>query len=163
MTVQPVANLIPHGPPMRLIDRVLLSTPDSLWADVIPKPDSLFAGPAGVHAIIGLEYLAQASAAFFTLIDSPTDASSSGPRQGMLIACRQYHAQQPYFAIERRLLLRVSLDSSIQSAAAGHGLVKFRGEIFAAPDSMSVSPDSAELSNAARTEALTVASLSVYL
>lgn len=158
MTVPPVAELIPHGPPMRLIDQILHSGTDVLWAATTPQRDSMFAHSAGMPACIGLEYLAQTAAAFFTL---QAGEEPGEPRQGMLIACRDFQCKQPYFAHRVRLLLRVELQSNIHAAGRGHGLVKFHGEIFVAPESMPATPDITDLAEAA--DPLTVANLSVYL
>jgi predicted hotdog family 3-hydroxylacyl-ACP dehydratase len=61
----PVADLLPHSPPMVLLERVLDYAGNSLIAEVAISVDSMFYDPAidGVPAWAGIEYMAQAIAA----------------------------------------------------------------------------------------------------
>lgn len=60
-----VAELIPHSPPMVLVDRVLEYDSVSLVAEVTISANSLFyvAAIGGVPAWVGIEYMAQAISA----------------------------------------------------------------------------------------------------
>ena len=60
-----VEELIPHSPPMVLLDRILKYDNMSLVAEVFISPDSRFFEPSfeGVPAWVGIEYMAQAISA----------------------------------------------------------------------------------------------------
>lgn len=115
-----IAALVPQQPPMRLLDRVLAWSASGLDAEVVLNAESPFADGAGVPAWIGLEYLGQAAAAFFTL----QAGAGAVPHAGMLVACRRYRCDLPGFALGSTLTVRVSLASAVHAR-----LVKFDGEI----------------------------------
>ena len=60
----PLLDLIPHEKPMSLLDEVVTVGDGELLAKVTLHTDSVFAAPEGVPALVGIEYMAQAVAAF---------------------------------------------------------------------------------------------------
>jgi predicted hotdog family 3-hydroxylacyl-ACP dehydratase len=144
---------------MRLIDAVLAHDQRHLWAHVEIQRHSPFSSDHGVRACFGLEYLAQAAAAFFTLQAS----EANPPKQGMLIACRRFDTAVAVFPLASRLLLSVSLTSAMPAAAEGSALVKFQGEIHILQPDRQTPTSSAACARVAATRATTVADLSVYL
>ena len=60
----PVARLLPHASPMIMIDRVVSVSEDYFEAEVVVRPDSLFCDGTAVNAWVGIEYMAQAVAAY---------------------------------------------------------------------------------------------------
>lgn len=60
-TKYPVEHLLPHSPPMILLDRVLRYDSLNLVAEVAIRPDSMFydIDIDGVPAWVGIEYMAQ--------------------------------------------------------------------------------------------------------
>src|SRR6185369_5593006 len=60
----PLADLVPHRPPMLLLDRVLAYSNEAVSCEVNIRPDSPFVEGALVPAVVALEYMAQAVAAF---------------------------------------------------------------------------------------------------
>jgi predicted hotdog family 3-hydroxylacyl-ACP dehydratase len=128
-----VARLLPQQPPMRLLERVLACSAQGITAELHIGPDSPFRQaqppvsgqmephPPGVPAWVGLEYLAQAAAAWFTL---SSGEPAAGPRAGMLVACRRYEAIDPSFPDGSTLTVR-----AWPASAPGGSLVKFGGEI----------------------------------
>lgn len=117
--------LIPHRPPMRLIDAVISANQRELLARVSIAPDSPFVRNARVPAAIGLEYMAQAAAAFFAL----RVAGAEQPRQGMLIACPRLAASVAFFDVGANLLVRIAPVSRMPAPDSAPGLVKFSGTI----------------------------------
>jgi predicted hotdog family 3-hydroxylacyl-ACP dehydratase len=59
----PLERLLPHHPPMILIDRLLEANEQETVCEVTITPESMFLEAAGVPAFVGLEYLAQSIAA----------------------------------------------------------------------------------------------------
>ncbi len=115
---------------MLLIDSVLQCDQSQLWAVARLSSDSAFATDDRVSSAVGLEYLAQAAAAFFTL--QSTD-QAAGARQGMLIACSRLDADIPWFATADGLLMHVRPASRLPTADQGRGLVRFVGDIHVLP------------------------------
>jgi predicted hotdog family 3-hydroxylacyl-ACP dehydratase len=153
------STLIPHQPPMCLVDTLIEYSADHLWAGVTPDAQSLFATPKGVSACVGLEYLAQAAAAFFTLHAS----ADVPPRQGMLIACRRFTTNLAYYPLAQTLLLHVCLGSRLPPDTTTPGLVKFRGEVYLTPHHTADTAPLFNLADITPEQAATVADLSVYL
>lgn len=133
--VRPIDMLVPHRTPMLLIDAVLSSDDQGVWAVVCLQADSPFVQDGRVSTAVGLEYLAQAAAAFFTLQSSEAEATV---RQGMLIACPRLDADLPWFVVGDTLLLTARSASRMPTAGQGRGLVKFVGDIFVFPDGATV-------------------------
>jgi hypothetical protein len=144
---------------MRMVDAIVAYDAEQLWAEVTLTESSTFMRKQGVRACVGLEYLAQASAAFFTL----QATEDTAPKQGMLIACRRFESSQSYYRLDSHLLLHVSLTSAVPPDSHRSALVKFRGEIYLADPSMPALTTIPELSGLSTKTALTVADLSVYL
>ena len=82
----PIASLVPHAPPMLLVDELLEADDESAATRVTITPASLFFENEGVPAIVSLEYMAQTIAAFAGL-----QLQGHGKRMkfGFLVACRQ--------------------------------------------------------------------------
>jgi predicted hotdog family 3-hydroxylacyl-ACP dehydratase len=57
-------RLLPQRPPMILIDRMIDATDTGSTSEVTIGPQTLFLEPEGVPAFVGLEYMAQAVAAY---------------------------------------------------------------------------------------------------
>lgn len=63
-----ILDIIPHKPPMALIDKVVEFTPETITAVVTITDQSLFFQNGGVPSYVGIEYMAQAVAAWNGLI-----------------------------------------------------------------------------------------------
>lgn len=59
-----VAQLVPHSGKMSLLDNIVEYGDDWLSAEVCITADSMFADEKGVPGWVGLEYMAQAVAAY---------------------------------------------------------------------------------------------------
>lgn len=171
MTISPVSlptddldPLIPHRPPMQLLDAVLGCDNKQLLARARLRQVSSFTGALGVPACIGLEYMGQAAAAYFSVaerqIDAPTQVAA--PRPGMLIASRSYSCARGFFPVPADLLVSIELTSDFSGAQSG--LVKFSGNIRVLPagtlDGLSSAPQPAEMADST---VFAQGDLSVYL
>ena len=87
--------VLPHKDSMRLIDRVVAWEAESIVVEVDVPAHGLFSSPDGVPAWVGVEYMAQAIAAW-----AGCGARSEGrePSIGFLLGTRRYSAHQAYFA-----------------------------------------------------------------
>lgn len=126
MNIPPIAQLVPHDGPMVLLDRVLAGGEDTLCAEVAIGPDTVFCDGAGVGSWVGIEYMAQAIAAY-----NGYKGYLRGelPKVGFLLGARRYHASVPLFALGSVLHVRV------QHAMQGeNGLAAFECRIDDAAD-----------------------------
>jgi len=101
----PIADLLPHAPPMVLLDSVLGWDKDRLVAAVAIRPGIPFFQPGrGVPAHVGIEYMAQACGAYAGL-----EALESGERVriGFLLGTRRYVANVDWFEEDRQLAVSV--------------------------------------------------------
>lgn len=102
----PIAEIVPHAPPMILLDEVLDYDETTLRAAVIIREDSLFFDGSGVPAYVGIEYMAQACGAHVGAL-----ARDSGipVRIGFLLGTRHYKIHTPKFRQGDRLIVSVAL------------------------------------------------------
>ncbi len=101
-----VVDLLPHKPPMVLLDTVLGWDDDRLEAEVVIRPDSPFFRPGkGVPVHVGIEYMAQACGVFAGL---EAKESEQPVRIGFLLGTRQYRANIDWFTAGMRLAITVT-------------------------------------------------------
>lgn len=117
----PISELLPHAPPMVLLDRVLEAGGEHLIAGLTIRADSEFCREGRVGAWVGIEYMAQAVAAW-----SGWQARLRGEpvRVGFLLGTRRFEALIPEYAMGD--CLEVYVEREFQ---ADNGLARFRAEI----------------------------------
>lgn len=122
MTVEfDVDELVPHSGTMSLLSRITAYGDDWLEAEVDIHAASLFVEPDGVPSWVGLEYLAQAIAAFAGLQERK---QQSLPKIGFLLGTRRYEVSKPYFASGLTISVRVQ-----REMVAENGLHVFQGQL----------------------------------
>lgn len=102
----PVADLLPHAPPMVLLDSVIGWDKGRLDAAVAIRPGiPFFRSGKGVPAHVGIEYMAQACGACAGL-----EALETGEavRIGFLLGTRRYRAAVDWFTDGAQLTVSVS-------------------------------------------------------
>ena len=121
MEMADVRSLLPHSGPMVLLDRVVSVDEESLCAEVTIKRGDLFCDHAGVGAWVGIEYMAQAIAAYAGYV-----ARSCGEpiKLGFLLGARRYDCNRPLFAIGS--ILRIFVKRALQGE---NGLASFECDI----------------------------------
>ena len=88
-SIPAVDELVPHASPMLLIDEVCSADPQTLHARVtIHKNSMFFEEGLGVPAYVGIEYIAQAVAAYSGWRGKQEDPTSP-PRIGYLLGTRK--------------------------------------------------------------------------
>jgi predicted hotdog family 3-hydroxylacyl-ACP dehydratase len=90
-----IRTLVPHSGPMVLLDQVLSADETHLCAAVTIRHDSLFCGPGGVGAWVGIEYMAQAVAAQAGYV---AQQRGEPVKIGFLLGARRFECKQPAFA-----------------------------------------------------------------
>ncbi|NIB44237.1 hypothetical protein HBA55_31850 [Pseudomaricurvus alkylphenolicus] len=104
-----VREIVPHSGTMSLLDQVLECDEEALSAIVEIRQDSLFVTEGGVPAAIGIEYMAQAVAAWAGVQDRRAGRDVS---IGFLVGTRRYRSSHPFFAVGSRL--RISVRRELQ-------------------------------------------------
>jgi len=112
-----ILDLIPHRPPMLLINKIQSLTENGSQAIVVIDSDAPFINEAGVPSWIGLEYMGQTAAliAGYQLREGLTK-----PHLGYLLGSRNYSVEQAYFSIGSELLV-----SCKEAALVGDSLATF--------------------------------------
>ena len=118
-----IDDLVPHSGSMCLLDRVVDYGEDWLHAEVGISPESLFAEERGVPAWVGIEYMAQAIAAYGGLLER---AKGNEPKIGFLLGSRNYACDADYFTIGLTLSIKVT-----RELIAENGLNVFACELDA--------------------------------
>lgn len=90
----PVLQLVPHGQPMSLLQQVLTVSDKGLVAGVAIESDSPFCEAGGVPALVAIEYMAQAVAAYAGHL-----ALGAGGKVelGFLVGTRKYRSNVAFF------------------------------------------------------------------
>lgn len=114
-----IAPYVPHRHGMCLLDTLLEVGEEYLHAEVTPRRDDLFAGSDGIPGWVGLEWLAQAVAAWAGV---QAVAGGGAPHIGFLLGTRRYRCQTSTFPFDKPVRIEVELDFR-----ADNGLGAFRG------------------------------------
>lgn len=97
-----IADLLPHKPPMVLLDQVLGYDATTLCAAYTITQASLFMEAEGVPVHVGLEYMAQSCAAWAGAIACEAGKPIS---IGFLVGTRQFRAYVSHFRVGDRLAI----------------------------------------------------------
>jgi predicted hotdog family 3-hydroxylacyl-ACP dehydratase len=92
----PLEALLPHRPPMILLDRLLRVEEDTVESEVTLRPDSQFVRAGEIGAWVGIEYMAQTVA---LLAGARAQLAGSRPRVGLLLGTRDYQVTRPAFFV----------------------------------------------------------------
>ena len=100
----PIGELLPHGPEMTVIDRLVEHSPERSVATAVVRESSPFFASAGVPAWLGIEYMAQTIAAH-----AGFEARLRGERPaiGFLLGTRAYESEVGEFALGSTLTITV--------------------------------------------------------
>ena len=114
---QEIFELIPHRPPMLLINKIQSLNENASQSIVVIDSQTPFVQDSGVPSWIGLEYMGQTAAmiAGFQLREGMTK-----PHLGFLLGSRNYSASQSYFTVGTQLLV-----SCKEAALVGDSLATF--------------------------------------
>jgi predicted hotdog family 3-hydroxylacyl-ACP dehydratase len=105
-----IRSLIPHTGPMVLLDQVISVNEDSLCAEVGIRWRSLFCDSDGVGAWVGIEYIAQAIAAY---AGYAAQVRGEPVKIGLLLGIRRYECSRPVFKLGT--VLRINVQRVFQS------------------------------------------------
>ena len=99
-------EILPHRGAMMLLDAIQDYGEEWLEAEVNVRAESNFAGPGGVPAWVGVEYMAQAVCAWSGIEQVQR---GEAPSPGLLLGTRRYRSRHPVFGLGSRLRVRAQL------------------------------------------------------
>ena len=101
-----LAQTLPHGPSMLLLDRLASYDAESLTCEVTIRADSRFCDGAAVPSWVGVEYMAQALGSFTGVARLQ---QGKKVQLEMLLGTRACDCAVPAFAVGQRLTVRAQL------------------------------------------------------
>lgn len=104
VTFPPVATLVPHSGDLVLLDRVLTADQESLSAALTVRADGLYNHGDQVPAWVGMEYMAQAVAAF---AGWHAHLEQRPVQLGFLLGSRRFTHSRPAFQVGTPLTVTV--------------------------------------------------------
>ena len=122
----PVETLLPHARPMILIDRMLGFDGDAAVAEVVIHGASPFRQAEGVPGYVGIEYMAQAIAAFAGIRGR---LQGEAPKIGFLLGTRAMTATRGWFRDGERLLITIKAVFEEGPMGAFDGRIEIDGDI----------------------------------
>ncbi|MGI9323821.1 MAG: hypothetical protein ACR2PZ_01285 [Pseudomonadales bacterium] len=156
-----ITDLLPHRPPMLLLDQVLAAREQELWCRIDLTEHSTFAEADGIPSNLALEYLAQTAAALLGLRAKTEVENAAPPAPGMLIGCSKLHSAIAFFPPACSLVAWVQLSSALPTQFTG--LIRVRGEVAVFAPAQLDALETAELTEQWPVEPAVRAELSVYL
>ena len=123
-----IRRFLPHSGAMALLDRLLDMGPEDLLAEVTIRPDSMFCDDHGVPGWVGIEYMAQAIAAY---AGYTAQLRGEAVKIGFLLGTRRYEASCPCFAVGSLLTIHVH-----RILQADNGIGSFECQIHAGSEQL---------------------------
>jgi predicted hotdog family 3-hydroxylacyl-ACP dehydratase len=138
----PIAALLPHQPPMLLLDKVVAYDDTTLIASVAITESSLFLAPEGVPGYVGIEYMAQACGAF-----AGAQALDTGQpvKIGFLLGTRLCRVLMPWFRIGDHLTVTATMIFHDEEMAAFDCKIEIDGKLAADAQLKVYQPDNEQL------------------
>lgn len=99
-----IAALIPHSGKMVLLDRIIDYDEQTLSAELVVRPDGLLGDEKTVPAWAGIEYMAQAVAAY---VGIRSKLAGEPIKLGFLLGTRRYASNVPCFDVGTVLMIQV--------------------------------------------------------
>lgn len=135
-----IEDLLPHRPPLLLLDGLICSGSDYVEVFVDHNEPSLYSDSLGhVPSWVGIEYMAQCISVFGGL---ERRRQGLPPTIGFLLGTRRYTAYTQYFNQGTRVVVR-----AVQSYRSEENIVQFRccircdGELLAEADIKAIQPE----------------------
>lgn len=116
----PIEKLVPHGPSIRMLDRLEAWEDGFVRCATQVRENSPFVSAGQLSSLITLEHLAQTIA---TYLGYEAYLRGKSPSIGMVVACRDFHVYRPILHVGENL----SIQATMVQGDTEHSL--FEGEI----------------------------------
>jgi len=103
-TLPPVAEVVPHGGAMLLLDALVHADDDHCVARATVRATQLFVDAVGMPAWVGIEYMAQTIAAWAGVRNR---RDGQPPAVGFLLGSRRYECDLSHFPLDAALIISV--------------------------------------------------------
>jgi predicted hotdog family 3-hydroxylacyl-ACP dehydratase len=115
-----VKKYIPHRDSMHLIDSVVEINDASTICKTTITKNNIFYEPliGGVYAWVGIEFMAQASAVYYSFL-----AGATKPRIGFLVNVKKFFATQPYLKLNDILTITISKEYLEDNVGLFNGVI----------------------------------------
>lgn len=123
-------KILPHRAPMVLLDEVLFSSPEKLVAKVNISEKSFGFEKDNVPGWFGVEYMAQAIAAYNGILAMTANAGGK-PEIGFLVGVRTYKAHISSFDLGSELEVTVTPNFILDNSGTFNGSISLRGAMVA--------------------------------
>jgi predicted hotdog family 3-hydroxylacyl-ACP dehydratase len=100
-----IEDVVPHRGRMLMVDKLLSSNPDSVIVSAEIRGDNLFADQHGVPTWVGIEYMAQAIAAW---AGCRALARNEPAKIGFLLGTRRYNTTCQHFTVGMQLRIEAT-------------------------------------------------------
>lgn len=131
MTFPGIDQLLPHRPPLLLLDAVCSFEPRQIVCSAMLRQDCPFLKRSRASSVVSLEYMSQAAGAFLGMQRSMRGGADAKPGVGMVVAVRGLRLLGDHIALGASLLVTARLgachdraatfDCSLTSDGAGIG------------------------------------------
>jgi len=125
MSFPPIEELVPHRRPMSLLRSVRRFDPSGVVCDAVIPDDSPFLRDGRIHAVVALEYMAQAAAVWTGLV---LRSESKAQRGGFLVSVTSMRLHASHFAVGDELSVRAVQRYRGSDSAAFECSVELRGQ-----------------------------------
>jgi predicted hotdog family 3-hydroxylacyl-ACP dehydratase len=146
----PIADYLPHRPPMLLIDRIDEVTERTVTCRATIRPDWVFVQNGLVHPSAMIELVAQACAIYVGVTNA---RAGEPPRLGFIGGCRKIEFAVDSFSVGDELAIAATKILGQKNLAAFTGTVSRRGEVCVTIDLSVVDPTAAASLTTAGTDA----------
>lgn len=131
MMFEKILSMMPHKPPMLLIDRILDATDSTVRCESVVQMDNIFFRDGGIGSWIGIEYMAQAIGAHAAIVNHKLNRKNE---IGYLLSVRRYDCATTRFV--EGDVLQISAEQKFLDA---QGLASYCCELFLNGKSISTS------------------------
>lgn len=123
-----ITDLLPHRPPMVLLDEILSFEGSTARCKLTIRQDAPLLEDGRVRAVAALEYMAQC-AGICTMLRARE--RGGGPLRGYLVGARELRLETDAFSLGDELVVEISLTWEGAEIAVFQGLVTREGELLA--------------------------------
>ena len=124
----PIAQLMPHGEPMVLLDRILGWSPGYIECVTRVREGARFVEDGFLLAPFTIEHMAQSVA---VCLGYDAYRGGRGVRVGMIVSCREFRAEIESAAVGEELLVRANRERGNETLSHFRCEVRHKGKMFA--------------------------------
>jgi predicted hotdog family 3-hydroxylacyl-ACP dehydratase len=118
-----VASLLPHGPPMLLVDAIVAEVEGGLVCRSVIREDFPFLRDGEAELVVCMELVAQTVGCFTGLVDGRRGGK---PRPGLLVGCRDARFTGEPLRVGDELTITIATRWVKEPVACFHGFVERR-------------------------------------